>query len=222
MDLAASAPVNVKYDLVGEVAARAHITRKSAAAILSGMSAYKFRMFQDNPEEFIAKVAAAIVDEKAAMVVEHISYNRLSERYDSAIFTEEMPENLSRAYHARKNVQDYVFPDGSAERSVERRFAEDLDAAEEVCVYAKLPRAFQIPTPVGNYAPDWAIAFKRGTVKHVFFVAETKGSMKSMQLRGVERAKIACARKLFNSLGDADVRYDAVDSFESLLDLVRG
>lgn len=222
MDLTASAPVNVKYDLVGEVAARAHITRKSAAAILSGMSAYKFRMFQDNPEEFIVKVAAAIVDEKAAMVVEHISYNRLSERYDSAIFTEEMPENLSRAYHARKNVQDYVFPDGMAERSVERRFAEDLDAAEEVCVYAKLPRAFQIPTPVGNYAPDWAIAFKRGTVKHVFFVAETKGSMKSMQLRGVERAKIACARKLFNSLGDADVRYDAVDSFESLFDLVRG
>ena len=84
------------------------------------------------------------------MIVEHISYNRLEERYDAAIFTESMPENMSRVYHARKNVQDYVFPDGAAERSVERRFAEDLDAADEVVVYAKLPRSFQIPTPVGG------------------------------------------------------------------------
>ena len=155
------------------------------------------------------------------MIVEHISYNRLEERYDAAIFTESMPENMSRVYHARKNVQDYVFPDGAAERSVERRFAEDLDAADEVVVYAKLPRSFQIPTPVGGYAPDWAIAFKCDAVKHVFFVAETKGSMESMQLRGVERAKIACARKLFNEMSDVDVRYDAVDSYESLLELLR-
>lgn len=220
-DLSVVGPVHVKYDLVGEVAGRAHITRKSAAAILSGMSKYKFRLFQDNPEEFIAKVSAAIVDEKATMIVDHISYDRLSERYDSAIFTDDMPENLSRAYHAKKNVQDYVFPDGSVERSVERRFAEDLDAADEVIVYAKLPRTFQIPTPVGSYAPDWAIAFKRGTVKHVFFVAETKGSMSSLQLKGVEKAKIDCARKLFSEMESADVRYDFVDSFDQLLDLVR-
>ncbi len=221
-ELAANGAVHVKYDLIGEVARRASITRRSAAEILAGISAYKFRMFQDNPEEFIVKVADAIVDEKAAMIVEHISYNRLEERYDAAIFTESMPENMSRAYHSRKNVQDYVFPDGAAERSVERRFAEELDAADEVVVYAKLPRSFQIPTPVGGYAPDWAIAFKRDAVKHVFFIAETKGSMESMQLRGVEQAKIACARKLFNEMSDTDVRYDAVDSYEKLLELVRG
>ena len=215
-------PVHVRYDLVGEVAARAGITRRSAAAILSGMSPVKFALFQENPEEFIAKVGDAIVDEKATMVVEHISYNKLDERYDSAIFTETMPESMARAYHAKKNVQDYVFPDGSAERSVERRFAEDLDAAEEVCVYAKLPRGFQIPTPVGGYAPDWAIAFKAGSVKHVFFVAETKGSMSSLQLRGVEKAKIECARKLFNEMSDGGVCYDAVDSYESLLSIVNG
>lgn len=220
-ELAANDAVHVKYDLIGEVARRARITRRSAAEILAGISAYKFRMFQDNPEEFIAKVADAIVGEKATMIVEHISYNRLEERYDAAIFTESMPENMSRAYHSRKNVQDYVFPDGAAERSVERRFAEELDAADEVVVYAKLPRSFQIPTPVGGYAPDWAIAFKRDAVKHVFFIAETKGSMESMQLRGVEQAKIACARKLFNEMSDTDVRYDAVDSYEKLLELVR-
>lgn len=217
-----SAPVSVEYDLIGEVAARAGITRRSAAVILSRISPLKFGLFQENPEEFIAKVGDAIVDEKATMVVEHISYNRLNERYDSAIFTDTMPESMARAYHAKKNVQDYVFPDGSAERSVERRFAEDLDTADEVCVYAKLPRGFQIPTPVGGYAPDWAIAFKAGSVKHVFFVAETKGSMSSLQLRGVERAKIECARKLFNEMSDGDVRYDAVDSYESLLGIVNG
>lgn len=178
-------------------------------------------MFQENPEEFISRVSAIIVEEKATMIVDHITYNRLEERYDSAIFTETMPENLSRAYRARKNIQDYVFPDGMAERSVERRFAEDLDAADEVVVYAKLPRSFQIPTPVGNYAPDWAIAFKRDAVKHVFFVAETKGSMSSMQLRGVEEAKIECARKLFDEMADTDVRYDVVDSYEKLLAAVR-
>lgn len=214
--------VHVKYDLVGEVAERAHITRRSAAAILSEISPLKFRLFQQNPEEFIAKVGDAIVDEKAAMVVEHISYHKLEEKYDSAIFSQAMPESMVRAYHAKKNVQDFVFPDGTSARSVEQRFAEDLDAASEVCVYAKLPRGFQIPTPMGGYAPDWAIAFNAGAVKHVFFVAETKGSMSSLQLRGVESAKIECARKLFNEMSDQDVRYDAVDSYESLLNIVNG
>ncbi len=138
----------------------------------------------------------------------------------TAIFTETMPESMVRAYRSKKNVQDYVFPDGTAVKSVERRFAEDLDAADEVVVYAKLPRSFQIPTPVGNYAPDWAIAFKQGSVKHVFFVAETKGSMNTLDLRPIEQAKIACAKKLFNEMNDVDVRYDVVDSFEKLLRIV--
>ena len=219
--LSEASPIHVKYDLVGEVAKRAKITRRSAAKILAEMSSIKFSLFKENPEEFIAKVGDAIVDEKATMIVEHISYSRLDERYDAAIFTETMPESMARAYHSKKNVQDYVFPDGTAVKSVERRFAEDLDAADEVVVYAKLPRSFQIPTPVGNYAPDWAIAFKQGSVKHVFFVAETKGSMNTMDLRPIEQAKIACAKKLFASMGDASVEYDVVDSYEKLLELVR-
>ncbi|MBM6942446.1 type III restriction-modification system endonuclease [Collinsella intestinalis] len=220
--LSEASPIHVKYDLVGEVAKRAKITRRSAAKILAEMSSIKFALFKENPEEFIAKVGDAIVDEKATMIVAHISYSRLDERYDAAIFTETMPESMARAYRSKKNVQDYVFPDGTAVKSVERRFAEDLDAADDVVVYAKLPRSFQIPTPVGNYAPDWAIAFKQGSVKHVFFVAETKGSMNTMDLRPIEQAKIACAKKLFASMGDASVEYDVVDSYEKLLELVRG
>ena len=97
-----------------------------------------------------------------------------------------------------------------------------LDGASEVCVYAKLPRSFQIPTPVGNYAPDWAIAFNKGTVKHIFFIAETKGSLDSMELRGVEKAKIACAKKLFNDVSTSDVRFGAISNYDELLNIIQG
>ena len=209
----------VTYDLLGEVATAAKITRRSAAAILKGISPVKFRMFRDNPEEFIAKVAKCILAEKATMVVDHITYHKLDERYDSDIFAERMPESMSRAIETSKCVQDYVFWDSEGERD----FARDLESAEgKVAVYAKLPRTFQIPTPVGNYAPDWAIAFERGSVRHIFFVAETKGSMDSLTLRDIERGKIACARKLFNEFSDEDVRYDVVHSYQDLLTVIQG
>ena len=209
----------VTYDLLGEVATAARITRRSAAAILKGIAPVKFRMFRDNPEEFIAKVSRCILAEKATMVVDHITYHKLDERYDSTIFAERMPENVGRALETSRCIQDYVFWDSEGERD----FARDLDSAEgKVAVYAKLPRSFKIPTPVGNYAPDWAIAFEKGSVRHVFFVAETKGSMDSLTLRDIERGKIACARKLFNEFSDEDVRYDVVHSYEDLLAVIQG
>lgn len=113
-----------------------------------------------------------------------------------------------------------IFTDGLAEKSVEKRFAEDLDGAEEVCVYAKLPKGFAIPTPVGNYSPDWAIAFNEGAVKHIYFIAETKGTMESLQLRPIEQAKISCAKKLFNEISTDNVKYHDVDSYENLLTIV--
>ena len=79
---------------------------------------------------------------------------------------------------------------------------------------------FQIPTPVGNYAPDWAIAFQEGTVKHIYFVAETKDSMSSMDLRPIEQAKIRCAKKLFNEVSADDVVYEQVDSYQNLLSIM--
>ena len=213
---AGTASVGVTYDLVGEVAQAAAITRRSAAAILAGIDPNVFGLYRVNPEEFIKKAAALIVSEKATMVVEHISYHEIDDVYNEAIFTERMPDNASKAYEAKKNIQRFVFPDSDGER----RFAEDMDAAAEVAVYAKLPRTFQIPTPVGNYAPDWAIAFKEGSVRHVFFIAETKGTMDTMELSGVENAKIACAKKLFNEMSTSDVRYHNVATYEDLLEVM--
>lgn len=212
----------IKYDLVGKVAEGAVLTRKTVAAILKGLRADKLHMFKNNPEEFISKVVKLIKEQKATMIVEHISYNQIEGGYDSAIFTaEKNSQTFDKAYRARKAIQDYVFTDGSAEESVERRFAEDLDAAQEVCVYAKLPKGFHIPTPVGNYTPDWAIAFYKGTVKHIFFVAETKGTMESLNLRPIEQAKISCAKKLFNEMSTGNVKYHEVDSYQNLLDVMR-
>ena len=211
----------VKYDLVGEIARGTTLTRKTVAAILKGISTAKLFMFKNNPEEFIRKVIKLIKEQKATMIVEHIRYNITDGVYDSDIFTANKREDLGKAYPASKHITDYVFTDGMSDNSVEMKFAKALEAAEEVCVYAKLPRSFQIPTPVGNYAPDWAIAFNKGTVKHIFFVAETKGSMDSMELRGVEKAKIACAKKLFNEMSDSAVRYHEADSYEKLLEVMQ-
>ncbi len=214
----AGAVTGVTYDLLGEVAAQASITRRTAAAILSKINLAKFALYAKNPEEFIAKVAKLIVSEKATMVVDHVEYHAIDDEYDTTIFTERMPRNASSAMSVKRGIQDYVFPDSDGEAA----FAQALDTADEVEVYAKLPRTFAIPTPVGNYAPDWAIAFKRGTVQHVYFVAETKGTLDTLELRGVEDAKIACAKKLFNEANTSDVRYHEVTNYSDLLALVNG
>ena len=211
----------VKYDLIGKIAEGTVLTRRTVAKILSGLRIDKLHMFKNNPEEFISKVVKYINEQKATMIVDHISYDETSGTYDSAIFTaEKSGQPVDKAFKATKAIQDYVFTDGSAEQSIEKRFAQDLDTAEEVCVYAKLPKGFHIPTPVGNYSPDWAIAFNEGSVKHIFFIAETKGTMESLNLRPIEQAKIACAKKLFNEISTSNVKYHDVDSYQSLLTIM--
>lgn len=212
----------IKYDLIGKIAEGTVLTRRTVVSILKGIDLDKLYMFKNNPEEFILKVIRLIKEQKATMIVEHISYNHTEGEYDSSIFTaEKSTQSFEKAFLAKKAIQNYVFTDGLAEKSVERKFAEDLDSAEEVCVYAKLPRTFYIPTPVGDYSPDWAIAFYEGTVKHIFFIAETKGTMDSLNLRPIEQAKISCAKKLFNEMSTSKVRYHDVDSYSNLLDVMK-
>ena len=209
----------VPYDLVGDIARGATLTRRTVVRILKGILPARLLMFKNNPEEFIRKVVRLIKEQKATMIVEHISYNVTADTYDTDIFTQEKSrQSVDKAYPAKKHILDYVFSDSKGERD----FAEDLDKADEVCVYAKLPRTFQIPTPVGNYAPDWAIAFNDNMgIKHIFFIAETKGSMDSMQLKSVEKAKIDCAKKLFNEISTSNVRYHEVSSYDKLLEVMK-
>ena len=181
----------VQYDLLGKIAEGTVLTRRTVASILQGIRPDTFAMYKKNPEEFITKVIRLIKEQKATMIVEHITYDTIEGHYESSIFTAEKHNlTMDKAYPAKKAIQDYVFTDGMAEKSVERKFAENLDGAEEVFIYAKLPKGFYIPTPVGHYSPDWAIVFHEGKVKHIYFVAETKGTMESLNLRPIEKAKI--------------------------------
>lgn len=214
----------IKYDLLGKITSETSLTRKTVAEILKSVRKDKFACYKQNPEEFINKVSKIINEQKASIIVERVSYNQIDGTFDSSIFTESKASGeFKNAFKAVKHIRDYVFVDGiNKDSSTERRFAEDLDRAEEVCVYAKLPKAFYIPTPVGNYSPDWAIAFKEGSVKHIYFVAETKGSLDSMELRGIESAKIECAKKLFNKMSTGNVRYEYVTNYSDLLDKMNG
>jgi type III restriction enzyme len=210
----------VKYDLVGKTTEDTGLTRKTVVDIFKGIEKPVFKKFRDNPEEFIMKAAELINEQKATVIVQHIAYNKLDECYDSSLFTEPTikGQNEINAMKAEKHLYDYVVYDSP---HTERPFAEELEKRDEVAVYVKLPRSFFINTPVGKYNPDWAIAFNEGAVKHIYFVAETKGDMSSLQLREMESAKISCARKHFAAISYNKVKYDVVNSYEDLLKVVR-
>ena len=209
---------NVKYDLIGKLVDETGLTRKAVIAILQGVKPFVFNQFKDNPEEFIVKAAALINDEKATAIIEHITYDVLDEHYGMDVFTDPTIKGKLgvNAMKANKHLYDHIVYDSTNERD----FATDLDTNTDVAVYVKLPDGFYISTPVGHYNPDWAIAFYEGTVKHIYFVAETKGSMSSMQLRLIEESKIHCAREHFKAISDGNVVYDVVDSYKSLLEKV--
>ena len=209
---------NVKYDLIGKLVDETGLTRKAVIAILQGVKPFVFDQFKDNPEEFIVKAAALINDEKATAIIEHITYDVLDEHYGMDVFTDPTIKGKLgvNAMKAKKHLYNHIVYDSSNERD----FATDLDTNTDVAVYVKLPDGFYISTPVGHYNPDWAIAFYEGKVKHIYFVAETKGSMSSMQLRLIEESKIHCAREHFKAISNGNVVYDVVDSYKSLLEKV--
>lgn len=213
-----SSSTAVKYDLVGKVVAETGLTRKAVVSVLRGIDKAVFSQFANNPEEFIIKAAQIINEQKATTIIQHITYNKLDSVYDTTIFTEPTLKGQLgvNVMAANKHLYDHILYDSTNEKT----FAESVDTSNEVAVYVKLPNGFFISTPVGKYNPDWAIAFHEGKVKHIYFVAETKGSMSSMQLREIEKAKIHCAHEHFKAISTSSVVYDVVDSYAALLDKV--
>lgn len=217
-DISSTANSNVKYDLIGKLVDETGLTRKAIIQILQGINKNVFEQFKNNPEEFISKAAQLINDEKATAIVQHVTYDVLDEKYDTDIFTDPTIKGKLgvNAMKAKKHLYDHIVYDSTNERD----FATELDTNKDVAVYVKLPDGFYISTPVGHYNPDWAIAFYEGTVKHIYFIAETKGSMNSMQLRMIEDAKIHCAREHFKAISNEMVVYDVVDNYKSLMEKV--
>ena len=191
--------------------------------MLKGLDADVFAQFRTNPESFIAEAIRLINEQKATVIIEHLAYDPTEDKFELDIFTTgQSKQDFSKAGEKlKRHIYDYVVTDSN----IERKFVEELDASKEVVVYAKLPRGFLIPTPVGDYNPDWAISFKEGSVKHIYFVAETKGSISSMDLREIEKTKIKCARKFFDEMNrrfaPENVKYDVVDSFGKLMAVVK-
>lgn len=213
----------VKYDLIGKLGEGTQLTRRTVAEILKGLNVAVFAQFKTNPESFIAEAVRLINEQKATVIIEHLAYDPVEDKFDLDIFTAgQTKQDFSKAGDKlQRHIYDYVITDSN----IERKFVEELDSSKEVVVYAKLPRGFLIPTPVGDYNPDWAISFKEGAVKHIYFVAETKGSMSSMELREIEKTKIKCARKFFDEMNrryaPENVKYDVVDSFGKLMEVVK-
>ena len=214
----------VSYDVIGKLAEGADLTRRTIGKILTGMRPEKFSTFQSNPEQFITQASRIIKEQKATTVIEHLTYDATADRFDTDIF----PTTQSGADMARAvgKLQNHIYDYAMVDFGVERKFVEDLDTNDQVVVYSKLPQGFLIPTPVGDYNPDWAIAFKDKSVQHIYFVAETKGSQPSLKFRELEREKIKCARKFFeeiaNSVPNDRVKYDVVSDFSELMSAVRG
>ncbi len=209
---------SVKYDLIGKLVSETGLTRKDIVRIMTGIEPTVFEQYKYNPEEFILKAAQLINEQKAAAVIEHITYHILDEKYSTDVFTEPTIKGRLNvnAMKTEKHLYDHIVYDSAGERD----FAAELDASKSVAVYVKFPNGFYISTPVGRYNPDWAIAFYEGTVKHIYFVAETKGSMSTMQLRKIESSKIHCAREHFKTISSDSVVYDVVDNYQHLLDIV--
>ena len=210
---------SLKYDVIGEIAKETNLTRKTIVKILKSIRIDTFHNFKVNPESFIKGVSNIINSEKASTLVNNITYSKIDKSYDDDIFTinnfkGSLVENI---LEVKKHIYDYVKTDSK----IERTFAKDLESGE-VIVYAKLPSGFKIPTPVGNYNPDWAIVFDTDKFKYVYFIAETKGSMETLQLKAIEQMKINYAKKHFEALGHSDIKYDVIDSYQSLKDKIMG
>ena len=220
--MAMRASSSVHYDLVGKIVAETGLTRKAVTKILVRLEKVIFDQFGDNPEEYIIRASNIINEQKATAIIEHITYDKLTAAFGTDIFTEPDLKKGSlgvNAMEAKRHLYDYVIYDSTNERD----FASALEAhSQEVEVYVKLPRGFYINTPVGKYNPDWAIAFYEGKVKHIYFVAETKGDMSSMELRKIEETKAHCAREHFRAISGDNVKYDVVDSYDKLWELVQG
>ena len=217
--------IATQYDLLGEVADHTGLTRKVVAEILSKIQVDQFEKFRQNPEEFILKISKLINEQKAAQIIKHIQYNILEDEYGMDLFYDNAETAKLSDEHlleSKKGIYNFVKVDSNTER----KFKESLEQYEDVRVYVKLPGKFSIRTPLGNYNPDWAIAFREGSVKHIYFVAETKGSMSSLQLKQAEKAKIECAKAHFRALAEAGLIsdqhiYGVVSSYEELLGLVK-
>jgi type III restriction enzyme len=152
------------------------------------------------PAEYIQRAGEAINRAKRRFLVEGVQYLEMGDYYEMSLF-EDLQGYEDSLLPIEKSIYDHVIYDSK----VERDFAEALEGMDEVKLFVKLPNWFTVPTPIGDYNPDWAIVFYvqdafGETREKLYLVRETKGSDDPEALRGAEDMKIACARRHFDVL----------------------
>ena len=217
VEVAVESDTNTVYDIVGEIEQLTNLTRKTIVEILKSIKEEKFLLLKKNPEEFIAKVSRLINEVKASLILNNITYHKLDERHESATVFSNDKSILRGAPLMKKHIYDYLTTDSK----IESTFAKELDESVEVVVYAKLPKSFHVATPIANYSPDWAIVFDKDKVKQVYFVAETKGTDSTAELREIEKLKIQCASEHFKAITGVEVQFKHVASFKTLMEIVK-
>ncbi|MCI8692896.1 MAG: DEAD/DEAH box helicase family protein [Lachnospiraceae bacterium] len=216
---------DIKYNLVGKLVEETGLTRKAVVRILTGIAPCVFHQFHNNPEEFMTQAAGLINQEKRAAATRHIVYKALEDRYDTGLFTREIFKGRLdvNAMKTKKHLYDHIVYTSEAERE----FVRELEESREVAAYVKLPEEFCIPTPAGQYHPDWAIAFSDGSVRHGFFVAQirgamgTKGPMNTVMPVDTKEAgdvKIYFAKQHFKAISGEDVLCDAAEDYQDLIE----
>jgi type III restriction enzyme len=207
---------SIRYDLIGEIVTRTNLTRSTVVTILKKIHPQKFAQFNKNPEEFIARVGKLINEVKASLIINNIVYHKTEERHDSKTVFTNTKSVIRQSEFLKKHIYDYLTTDSKTENT----FAKQLEDATEVTVYAKLPKSFYVTTPIANYSPDWAIVFDKEQVRHIYFVAETKGSESDMELREIEKLKLHCASKHFQEISGVEVHFAKISTYEKLLEIV--
>tara|TARA_E500000318_G_scaffold92759_2_gene91597 strand:- start:1232 stop:4219 length:2988 start_codon:yes stop_codon:yes gene_type:complete len=187
-------------DVLTDLQDRTRLTRRSIQRILAGSE--RLDDFLKNPQEFIELAGDAINRCKRMALVDGIKYQRLGDEhyYGQELFeNEELTGYLRNMIDATKSVHEHVVYD----LGVERAFAEGLENNTAIKVYAKLPGWFVIPTPLGDYNPDWAVLVHHDGADRLFFVVETKPSALLFDdaRRVSENAKIQCGKQHFLAIG---------------------
>ncbi len=190
-------------DVVSELQNATSLTRWSIVDIL--VRSERLAEFIANPNDFISMAKRVIQSELAKLVVEGIQYERIAGslyelrelQKDGEEEKDRFLDQMYKVKNSGKSDFDYVVFDSD----VERQFAEKLDSREDVKFFMKLPARFKIPTPVGDYNPDWAIIKQVDGEDRLYMIRETKSTLDELKLRPTEAAKIASARQHFKAIG---------------------
>jgi type III restriction enzyme len=206
---------SIVYDLVGEIVKETNLTRKTITTILEKIDSEKFEKYKENPEDFIIQMSKIINSQKAEIILDRIKYYKTGKKISLDIFKNNKFLN-NRAFRI-DDPKKYIYEFLEYDSDIEKKLAENLNTFKQLKVFAKLPKGeYNIETPVGKYSPDWLIVFDKKEITHAYFIAETKGTTEEINLKGVERAKIECAKKHFKAISGDKVKFDVTDSFEDL------